>query len=239
MKRSIILMLLTVILFGFNGGVLYAQDSYTGESPRTLVFAGLGEIDMAIARLEAHEWEIDIASSEEVLEARMAPLEMFDVVWIQAATNSSALESLTSDSGPVSMFVRDGGVAVIMDVSPEEYWQWVAPGGMSAMAQFGDESLPLYISAPNHPLISGIDIGGQKLSEANLDPYATGGRCAIVSHPHDKSPCTVIALSIAGPVVLDHSYGLGRVLISSLENPDEVYMNNLMLYVQSVVEERQ
>ena len=202
---------------------------------RALVLNDLGAYASVVTSMQTRGWEVTTAGVLEVQAGGADFLLPFDIVWIPAQANLPGLQELAKTGGVLDLFAYGGGVVAVMDITPDDLWLDIAPGGSDAEALPAAGAGTVTIAAATHPLITGTGIGGQPLVDANLDPQATGGRGCVLNAP-DESNAVVIAQNTIGPVVLEHSRGTGHIFVCALLNQAESCTENIVLYVQSLTE---
>ncbi len=201
---------------------------------RALVVSDLGDPGDIVTRMQAHGWEVTTSGVLPLLSSGTEGFAEFNLVWIPAQANFPGIHRLVS-SGALDMFIKQGGVMVMTDVDPDVVWPDIAPGGADAAALPADGAAPLTITTPEHPMITGEGIGGTPLTAQDLDPQGTGGQGCIINAPQQSAPVTIASNSL-GPALVEHTHESGRVLLAALLNATENYVENTLLYIQSIVQ---
>ncbi len=201
---------------------------------RALVLTDLGDPGDIVTRMQAHSWQVTSLGVLSVLgPATETYSASYDVIWIPAQSNFPGIHRLVS-SGTMDAFIKKGGVLVIVDANPVGVWPDLAPGGADAEALPAGGAAPLTITKPDHPMITGTGIGGVAVTTADLDPQGTGGRGCIINAPQEGGPVAIVSNAL-GPVLVEHTHGSGRVLMTALKNPTANCVENMILYVQSLL----
>ncbi|MBI4603066.1 MAG: hypothetical protein HY721_14000 [Planctomycetes bacterium] len=210
-----------------------ADEGDTGQPPPcAFVVTDLHHDEHTLAQMEAFGWTVKTISTLELelLAAKEGGLAGCDVVWVPVGHHYHALRLLVSEDGPLGAFARDGGVVVVMGLEPQDLWLDVAPGGVDSKPLPPEGAGVVEIADPSHPIISGNGTGGRPLDPTDLDPSAAGGAGNVFNPPADAD-AAVIATNTAGPVLIEHRHGKGRVFVSSLHHQTDLCDANVLLYI--------
>ena len=215
--------------------VLLAPAAMSQAGPvQAFVPTDYGDTTDIVARMEGQGWEVTAEQTLMTLadsSDESNPLSAYDVVWFVSAADNETLRYLL-DGGPLATFLKNGGVVVVVDVNAENGAVDVAPGGVDIERLPDAGAGAVTIAAPSHAVITGAGIGGVALTDADLDPGATGGLGYLSSLPDEA---IVIAQNASGPTVLEYAYGDGQVVVCSLLNPTGECTDNIVRYAESLV----
>ena len=220
-----------LLVLAIPGGKAQGQ---TTESVKALVVEGLGDSSAIVTTMQSLGWEVTMAAVLDVDQHFDNGLYGYDVIWVTAGTDVKPLQFLARRGNILDQFPAAGGVVVVTDLSPDDMWLDIAPGGPEAQALPASGAGVVTIAAVDHPSITGAGTGGTALTAADLDPQSSGGRACVINPPQD-SGFVVIAENSIAPVLLDYKHGNGRVIVSALLSPQESCSENLLRYLQTVV----
>ena len=208
--------------------VLTDHGAYDG------VVSAMGSLGWAVSTLSTLETEL--AGESVAGLGTIGDLSSADVVWIPWGTNESGLHLLVGDGGSLDVYVRGGGIVVVSGITTDGYIMLdVAPGGTDVDPIPEGGSGAVTITAIDHPFITGAGTGGTALTSSDLDPTSSGGGGCITNVPNAEG-CTVIAENSDGAVLAIYTFGDGYVVVSTLLNGTAACQENLILYVQSLVQ---
>lgn len=227
----------TVLFFMLvSSGHSLAAEGDTGKpAPQALVVTDTGMYEGIVAKMRMFDWTVETVSmlDLELLAADEGGLSDYGVVWIPGQKNYDALRILVADDGPLNVFAKEGGVVVLMGLSPTDKWLDVGLGGLDVQALPAEGAGVVEILENSHPMISGNDTGGTPLTSTNLDPDGTGGR-GFLSNPPVGSGAVMIATNSAGCCVIDYKIGEGHCFASTLLREEDPCKANVLLYIQSI-----
>ena len=192
-----------------------------------------------VARLEAAGWTVTTAHTLDL--GGQDPYAVFDLIWIVPDASTEAFAYLRDPIAELAVFAEDGGVLIITGVGGDAPGLDIGPGGLDVMGLPADGAGAVTIAAADHPLVTGVDTGGVALTDSDLDPEATGGAGYLTNLPSGATTTTTIAQNTAGAVFLNYDEGLdsdagdGHILVSSLVNPSADAIDNIILYVASLI----
>ncbi len=226
------------------GCVLSPTLAQGGSSPRALLVTGLGTYramgadtpyQITAAAMQAKGWTVGSMDVAEVLDSDPAEIGAnWDVVWILPKTETLMHRSLSKAGSSVEAFVQGGGVVVMPGISTEMQTIDAGPGGVDVLTAPVPGATVIHDA--NHPLISAAGNGGVNLTVADLDPDGTGGGGNIGAAPPGMS-LTCIAHNNVRPIISEYSLESGKVILSVLDLLGSNSLNNLLLYVDSIVQD--
>ncbi len=243
MRRSAIKKYIHAVPILLIGAVLSPAFALGGSSPRALLVTGYGTYPqmgaespyaITVAAMESKGWTVGSMNDAEVLAAEAADLTAnWDVIWILPKTDTLMHRSLSKAGSSVEAFVQAGGVVVMPGISTEKPTLDVAPGGVDVLATPAPGST--VIDDEEHPFIAAAGNGGVNLTASDLDPDDTGGGGNFGIAPPEMT-LTSIAHNDIRSIITEYSVDSGKVILSVLNLLGSNSLNNLLLYVDSVVQ---
>jgi len=119
-----------------------------------------------------------------------------------------------------------------MGLNPDESWFEISFGNVNAEPLPVNGAGAVTITDPTHPMITGNNLGASPLGAEDLDPFGTGGRGVITNPPSGS----IIASNAAGCMLADYQHGAGNVFLSATLREQPTCRNNVLLYVESLVQ---
>lgn len=235
MKRCVACLVLGLAVVA---GLRVAIGGGAGSLPRALVVADLGTgQETTIASMTAHGWTVGTITALELLEASGSELRAhWDLIWILPESKYEQVRPLAESGGaggPLEPFLEAGGVVVMLGVGDTKFRIDLAPGGLDSESR--ENAGPTTIAAPSHPFIARFELGGTDLSSNDLDPDGSGGG-GLLLNPPLGSGVVDIAVNSYGINVCEYQMGTGRVFVSRLDLLTEVCQENLLLYLEQIVQ---
>lgn len=225
------------------GSVLSPAFVQGASPPRVLLVTGYGtyqqmgaETPYAVtaAAMQAKGWTVGSMDVAEVLGSNPADLSAnWDVVWILPKTETLMHRSFSKAGSSVETFVQSGGVVVMPGIATDQPITDVGPGGVDLLPTPDPGSTAIHDA--NHPFISAAGNGGVNLTAADLDPNGTGGGGRFGVAPPGMT-LTCIAHNDIREIITEYSLESGKVILSVLDLLGSNALNNLLLYVDSVVQ---
>lgn len=243
MRRSVMKKYMHAVPILLVGSVLSPAFAQGGSSPRALLVTGYGTYQqmgaqspyqVTVDAMQAKSWTVGSMNYTEVLAADAANLAAnWDVIWILPGTDTGMHRSLSKAGSSVEAFVQNGGLVVMPGISTEKPTQDAGPGGVDVLPAPDPGST--VIDDEEHPFIAAADNGGVNLTAADLDPSETGGGGNFGEAPPGIT-LNIIAHNDIRPIITEYSLDSGKVILSVLDLVGSNCLNNLLLYVDSVVQ---
>ncbi len=243
MRRSATRKYMLAVPILLIGSVLSPVFVFGGSSPRVLLVTGLGTYgamgadtpyEITAAAMQGKGWTVGSMDVAEVLGSDPADLNAnWDVVWILPRTETLMHHSLSKAGSSVEAFVQNGGVVVMPGISAEIPTIDASPGGVDVLSET-DPGVTVIHDA-NHPFVAAAANGGVDLTVADLDPLETGGG-GNFAEPPPGITLSCIARNDNQQIITEYTVDSGKVILSVLGLTDSNILNNLLIYVGSVVE---
>ena len=189
---------------------------------------------VTLAAMQAKSWTVGSMNYTEVLATDAATLAAnWDVIWVLPRTDTGMHRVLSKTGSSVNAFVHSGGVVVMPGISTEKPTLDAGPGGVDVLS--ASEPGPTVIHDDQHPFIAAAANGGVDLTVTDLDPFQTGGG-GNFGEPPPGITLTCIARNDIQQIITEYSLNSGKVILSVLDLLTSKSLDNLLLYVDSVVQ---